>query len=479
MQDERTEPSRPSWRRKVSPSARPERPGHEWTKRRPKPSGEGKLPKSGGFRVAGAVVGFLTCLVAVVVLIIMIQPPQPAAVVLVGADYADNLLVPHNVPGWQGIVGIEKVSRTPPPWSFFTPAALQLIRPPQVLDQADEWDRLIEDLRKTGFRQQTILFVVELHGISHPDGAYLAPNKLAQPEEPTERLDLAHVIKTMSRLPAEKSKILVLEGAQIPANWRLGMLHNDFPRRLEELEPEILKVPNLWVLSACDVDQRCWSSEGLGRTVFSHYIIEALRGKMGRGDRTLTLDALYGYLRKSVRDWAWNARQAIQEPVLLPRAGQVRESGAEAEGAAKGEAAGKLVRRSAKTVFLASVENAPDPEPPPSPDLEELSGAWRKFHNLDALVPHPAVYSPRRWSQYKAELVRYEELHRSGAATRAVSVRGRIRRPEFDSKARAVAEAEGVSREYSDNDRRVGRPGRTSSRRIARLVSPFLGGTAR
>src|SRR5262245_50142909 len=99
MQDERTEPARPSWRRKVSPSPapRPEQSGHEWTKRRLRPAEEVKLPGSASFKVAGAVVGFLACLVALVVLIILIQPPQPAAIVLVGADYADNLMVSHNI----------------------------------------------------------------------------------------------------------------------------------------------------------------------------------------------------------------------------------------------------------------------------------------------------------------------------------------------------------------------------------------------
>jgi hypothetical protein len=371
-------------------------------------------------------VGFLACLVAAVVLIILIQPPPPAAVVLVGADYAENLLVPHNIPGWQGILGLEKVSKTPPRWSIFTPASLQLIRPPQILDQADQWDRLIKDLRKTGFRQETILFVVELHGVSHPGGAYLIPGKLARPDEERERLDLKHVIKTMGDLPKEKTKILVLEGAQVPADWRLGMLHNDFARRLEELEPEIREVHNLWVLSGCDVDQRCWASEGLGRTVFSHYIIEALRGKAAGGDRRLNLDALYDYVQKSVRDWVWNARGAIQEPVLLPRTKGVRGAGTEAEGAVKGEAAEKVARRPAKKVFLASVETVPDAEPPPAPDLDKLRQVWQEFHRLDALVPHPAVYSPRRWRQYKAELVRYEELHRAGAAARAGALRESI-----------------------------------------------------
>src|SRR5262249_3616119 len=157
--------------------------------------------------VASTVVGFVTCVVALVVLIILIQPPPPAALVLVGADYADNLMVPHNILGWKGIEGIQKVSEAHRPWALFNPAALQLIKEPQVLEQADQWDRLIEDLRKTGFRQKTILFVVGLHGVSHPDGAYLIPGKLARPEEKQERLDLKHVIESMGDLPAEKSKI--------------------------------------------------------------------------------------------------------------------------------------------------------------------------------------------------------------------------------------------------------------------------------
>src|SRR5437763_15698397 len=124
MQDERTEPSRPSWRRKATAVPRPQRLGREWkwTQRRARPAGELKLPRSRSFKVAGALLGFLACLAALVVLIILIWPPSSVALVLVGADYADNLMIPHNVLGWKGIEAIDGLCRTAPPWALFKPA---------------------------------------------------------------------------------------------------------------------------------------------------------------------------------------------------------------------------------------------------------------------------------------------------------------------------------------------------------------------
>ena len=247
--------------------------------------------------------GFLACLVAVVVLIILIWPPAPVGILLVGADYADNLAVPHNILGWKGLEGIAAVARTPRRWAVFSPGSLQLIGTPRVIDQPERWDLVIDELATKGFSQPTILIAVALHGGSDPEGAYLIPDNMGKPEE---RLDLAKVIGSMKKLPAKKQKILILEPAQASENWRLGMLHNDFAGRLEQLEPEIRKIDNLWVLSACDVDQRCWASEGLGRTVFSHFLIEGLRGKAAGPDGQLTLAELHKYVRDSVRDWVWD-----------------------------------------------------------------------------------------------------------------------------------------------------------------------------
>ncbi len=172
------------------------------------------------------------------------------------------------------------------------------------------------------------------------------PNAIASPEQ---GLDLKDVIASMAKLPAEQNKILVLEGAEVPTAWRLGMVHNDFARQLKELEPEIEKVRNLWVLSGCDVNQRCWASEALGRTIFTHYLIEALRGAAAGPDHRLSLDELYQYVHKNVRDWAWNARGALQEPQLLP-----------ASSGGKGAGAGGT---SPELVYLASSATAPAPAP--------------------------------------------------------------------------------------------------------------------
>ena len=217
----------------------------------------------------------------------------------------------------------------------------------------------------------------------------------------------------------------MLEATQVPSNWHLGMLHNDFARRLDALEDEIEKVQNLWVLSGAGVDQRCWASEGLGRTVFSHFLIEGLRGKAAT-DGQLTLDKLHRYVRESVKEWVWNVRGAIQEPVLLPGRGSQSRAVESAGGKRQARVNKPLGRKSPSEVFLASAGHALAPEAPGPPDLNPVAELWKRFHQLNALVPHPTVYSPRRWRHYRAELVRYEELVRAGAASKTELVRERI-----------------------------------------------------
>jgi hypothetical protein len=372
------------------------------------------------------VLGFLACLVAVVVLIILIWPPDPVGILLVGADYADNLAVPHNVLGWKGIEGIAALAKVPRRRAVFSPASLRLVwnRPPEVIDHRERWDAVIDELAAKGFSQPTLLIAVGLHGGSDSEGAYLIPDRM---ERPAERLDLSTVIESMKKLPAQKQKILVLEPAQVADDWRLGMLHNDFASRLEQLEPEIRQVDNLWVLSACDVDQRCWASEGLGRTVFSHFLIEGLQGKAAGRDGQLTLAELHKYVRDKVRDWVWEARGAIQEPVLLPRPERGARSGESEDDVKPKPKAGKSpARKSPSKVVLVSVEPAAAPAEPSPPDLDPVRRVWQGFHRLDAMVPHPSAYSPRRWREYRATLVRYEELVRAGGEGRAGPVRERI-----------------------------------------------------
>src|SRR5262245_25713730 len=156
MADERsgTSKSKPTWRGKAEPTtvARTKTSGYKWTERGSTPAAPArKRLGSRTYRVLGGLAAFAACLGMVIWLILMINPPEPAAVVLVGADYATNLAIPHNVMGWDGLKGIEQLSRTPRRWALFNPAELQLIRPRRTLERADQWAEVIADL-KTGFR---------------------------------------------------------------------------------------------------------------------------------------------------------------------------------------------------------------------------------------------------------------------------------------------------------------------------------------
>src|SRR5690349_6958025 len=113
MADDRTGGSRRSWRSKGAPAGRADKqaPGHEWARRGSRPKGTAGPPRAASLKVVGAALGFFGLLAALVILIIMLRRPPLAAVVLVGAQYADNPLVPPNVLGWRGLAGIAEVSR--------------------------------------------------------------------------------------------------------------------------------------------------------------------------------------------------------------------------------------------------------------------------------------------------------------------------------------------------------------------------------
>ncbi|MFO0890561.1 MAG: hypothetical protein U0790_15635 [Isosphaeraceae bacterium] len=426
MADERNEASRPSWRRKASEPARtPVRARHEWSERKLKPVAAARPPGPGVWKPIAAGLGLLACLAAVVALIILLWPPPSVAVVLAGADYADNLLVPQNALGWKGLEALEALIKAPPPRSFLKAPRLELIGALRKLDQPDDWAKLIKELASSGFRQQTIVIALALHGGSDAQGAYLYPDRMAWPQE---RIDLREVIRSLGELPPGKEKILVLEAAQVPSSWPLGMIHNDFARRLRELEDEVAKVPNLWVLSAADLDQRCWASEGLGRTVFAHYLIEGLRGRAAGTDGRLNLQDLHRYLARNVRSWVWNARGEVQDPVLLPRT-EPRDGDGGAEKVASETAdpkGGPSPRRSPGEILLPTLAQGAAPKADGAP-VQDLRAAWEEHARLDSQIPHPAAYSPRRWRQYGAELVRLDELVRAGASDQAIApIRGMV-----------------------------------------------------
>ena len=85
------------------------------------------------------------------------------------------------------------------------------------------------------------------------------------------------VLDRLSRLPASKNKVLILDATQVTAHWPLGMLANTFAPALQQMEDRILQIPNLVVLSSSGSEQRSWTNPEWGTTVFGHYLIEGMR----------------------------------------------------------------------------------------------------------------------------------------------------------------------------------------------------------
>ena len=400
MADETSETPKPSWREKSGDRAKPSPPSsssYEWMQRRLRQESQRKRPLAWMLRIAAAVIGFLALAALAVILILRFQPGPGVALVLVGADYSANLAVPHNIAGIEGLRGLEELTAPRKFTSLIRPASVRVLKKQSSLERAGDWTALIEGVRKstTLNERETLVVVLALHGASDAEGAYLLPNTATKPED---GLRLNDVIASFKNLPEAMPKLLVLEPADVMSDWSLGVLHNDFASRLKALDSEIAKVSNLWVLCASDVDQRSWTSEGLGRSPFYHFLAEGLRGQAAGPDGRLRLDELVDYVKKHVSGWAWNAREAVQEPILLPTG---RSASSQHE------------------VFLATSGEAPSPRKSANVDKAPLIKAWTTFQQLDQLIPHPSVYSPMRWRDYRAALVRFEELTRAGAPDKA------------------------------------------------------------
>src|SRR5262245_56767790 len=134
----------PSWKGR-STAPRPGRvAGRRW-KREP------SLRRSRGWasratRAAPLVLLFAVTLGLLLWAVLWLRPPRPVAFVLVGAAYQDNLDLPANVYGWQGLEDLAafadpaSVGKRPAGWPWET-SQVRLRHPPRQLLAGDAWDK--------------------------------------------------------------------------------------------------------------------------------------------------------------------------------------------------------------------------------------------------------------------------------------------------------------------------------------------------
>jgi hypothetical protein len=397
------QPKRP-WRKDSTPTGRSGDAAKPWREDKAIASGKStsrKLSKKTKFFLALPL--FLAMVALLLWVATLLNPPSQAYLILVGADGAENLGVPHNLYGWKGLQDLHAFAQGQ--WQFlwndkqlFHVSDLKSLTHNPKVDWA-------EDLKKQP-KEKTVIVYLALHGGADAKGPYLIPSDYKVYPGPEDKqgsgalLRVSEVLERLAELPAGKNKVLILDATQITAHWPLGLLHNDFARQLKEtLKEKIDQIPNLVVLSASAPGQRSWVSEEWGQTVFGHYVVEGLKGDADKnGDYRVTALELAEYVEENVRNWVRANRDEEQTPERLVSKDTQPE-----------HIPLVMVEKSNQEV------EAKKALPTQSKGNDELKAAWQKCQELREQFP--AAYSPHLWRRYLDTLLRYEQVLRAGDPT--------------------------------------------------------------
>jgi hypothetical protein len=336
----------------------------------------------------------MTIVAAMVWVILWVRRWDPPSLIVIYADYHDNLAIPHNVFGrkivedlkqWRDdnakspIVGLQK-------------------------ENLHDWEKLVDETKS-----KTIVIYFALHGGVDAEGnAYLFPHDLTPADGKDKRLYIREILdKLNDDKLKKKQKVLILDPTQVTANVAFGMLTNDFVRALKRNEA-IAKIPNLIVICSSDEDQRSWPSNVVSKTIFGHFLVEGLKGAAKEGGESkISAYHLFQYLSNEVPKWVTANRETVQKPILLPE-------GAEA---------------TAKKIILAHVDK-PYAEPPmPDPaakfwNTEKYQEIWKKYKYWDER--NSATYHPVLWRKFRDNFLRFEQLLCAGDEAASGHIAGRI-----------------------------------------------------
>ncbi len=260
--------------------------------------------------------------------------------------------------------------------------------------------------------ERTIVIYITLAGAADSDGAYLIAD--GQGDLEGRRLRLEDLLDDLEQLPDRQNKLLILDCVRTESDWSLGVLSNNFARRLEELDDRIRAIPRLAVIASAGDGQRSWAEDSWGVTVFGGFTLLALAGEADGqgGPRDGRVDALelFTYVRDRVKTWSAEHFDADQTPMLLPSAGWGTDRVRQMELCATGLGTGD------RSVLI----QPPDPATP-SRTVDESSQTqlrsrwevWEQLRHPDDHRPAAPTVSPLLWARYQASLIRYEQLVRA------------------------------------------------------------------
>lgn len=389
----------PNWRDTASEPVTPSG-SRPWQPRDVGPPAAPPVSKRNVLRLAA-----LSALVATVAgigaVVVWLRPGKPACLALVGSGYERNLMLPHNVHGWNGLAILDRSAAQDDDykdafrWPWNPPGKMRRIGDPiEVRDQS--WQDVWNKLDVASQPEKTVVLFVSLHGMADQDEAYLLPNFTVKPSPKAflqARIPFRDVLDSCKSV--KKNIVLLVDATQVAAHWPIGMLHNDFVERLQEkYDSRIKAMGNLVVICSTGPDQRSWASDELQNSIFGHYVSLGLQGAGLNGHERITAWRLFKYVEDRVDKWAQTNRARRQTPILLGDENLAREM---------------------EIAYIG--ESFAEPEPPLGAFApESVRPEWSKWRDLES--EHFAqVYAPHLWRLYQATLLRYEQLLRAGDPT--------------------------------------------------------------
>jgi Mg-chelatase subunit ChlD len=335
-----------------------------------------------------AVVVFLALSGVAAALIYLLLPVRPPHVILAGSDNALNLAVAPNPEGEKALRELQEIMEEE---GRKNQTGLKIVG--GDLESAETWSTWLQELQGIFTRStDKVLMFVTAHGGADTQGAFLIPQN-ADPRDRGTLIRMSGVIEELAALPRKTKKLLILDVTEVPTNWHLGQFHNDFARGLKQLQSQIDQIDNLVVICSSAEDQRSWTSELWGTTVFAHYLLEGLQGNAQNLKGRVTARGLFDYTQEKVSQWVRANRNATQTPMILSSSKANPED------------------------IVVVVARKGSPSPPVTEPLEvpaSLVSRWEQCWELGQRRPSPATFAPHLWRQYLETMLRYEYLVRAG-----------------------------------------------------------------
>lgn len=170
---------------------------------------------------------------------------------------------------------------------------------------------------------QGVIVYLRAHAVRAGTGeVYILPGD-ASPDHPATWIKLHDILGRVRECPSRK-KLIVLDIASALPSLRLGVLYHDVASAIPA-ELDAAPDPDRLVLCSASPGQTSFVSEELGRSIFSYYFEEGLKGYAEAGyttrgaDAQVTVQELASFVRARVDRWSMRNRGMRQTPVLYGR----------------------------------------------------------------------------------------------------------------------------------------------------------------